>query len=476
MAHGRVNAWLSAVAAALAVASVSADGGPSAPAPALRLAPCSFAGTAALCGSVPVPENRSTPAGRVISLRVAVVPAQAERRRPDPVVWLAGGPGVAATDDLLFAVRLLGAVNVERDLVFIDQRGTGGSNRLVCPQGSDATRWADELRSCLAGLAADTAAYTTAWAMDDVDDVRAALGYATVNLYGGSYGATAVQVYVQRHPDRVRSATVIAGTALDIPIFDRFPASSQRALDLVFAGCARDPACRAAYPDPAADLRALAAQLDRAPVDVPVTDPSTGRPAQFTRQMLGPGLHGLLRDRSTAVLIPRILHGASRGDWSDALAVAPPAVPDDGPPSWLLMNLTILCHEPWARLDATETTRAAQRSYLSYDDVRALTVPEGVCAAVPRPAPAAIYADPVPVPVPVLFINGDADPQDPPGNVAPAAGTYPGGLVLTAAGESHQFVDTGCLSEVIGAFIDRPSTRAMSTCLARPPALPFAVD
>ena len=205
----------------------------------LALAPCLVGGAAALCGTLAVSENRATNTGRVIALKVAVVPAQGERR-PDPVFWLARGPGVAATDDLPGAVRFLQAVNAERDLVFVDQRGTGGSNRFECPQGSDAARWADELPACLADLPADPAAYTTAWAMDDVDEARRALGYEIVNLYGGSlYGATAVQVYLQRHPAAVRSATLIGGTLLDIPIFERFPANSQRALDLALARCAR---------------------------------------------------------------------------------------------------------------------------------------------------------------------------------------------------------------------------------------------
>jgi pimeloyl-ACP methyl ester carboxylesterase len=468
--------WLGVTVVVLAVAAVSADRRTGAPAPALPLTPCWVSGVSALCGRLAVPENRATGTGRVISLRVVVVPAPARQRRPDAVLWLSGGPGVAATEDLPWAVRWLRAVNLERDLVFVDQRGTGGSNRLVCPQGPDPARWADELRACLAGMAADTSAYTTAWAMDDADDVRAALGYRTVNLYGGSYGATAVQVYLQRHPTRVRSATLVAGTALDIPIFERFPASSQRALDLILAACARDPQCHAAYPDPAADLRALAARLNRAPADLPVTDPSTGRRARYTRQMLGPGLHGLLLNPRTAVLIPRLLHSASGGDWSDVVDALPARADEPaGQPSWHMMNLTILCHEPWARLDPAGTVRATPTSsYLSYEDVRTLTVPAEVCAAVPRPAPAALYGPPAPAQVPMLFINGDADPQDPPANVAPAARRYPAARLLTAAGESHQFAAYDCLADVIGAFILEPTATAPpSTCLTRPPALPF---
>jgi hypothetical protein len=253
---------------------------------------------------------------------------------------------------------------------------------------------------------------------------------------------------------------------LEIPIFERFPANSQRALEAVFAQCARDPACRSAYPDPAGDLRALTARLDAGPVDLPIADPSTGEPGQFTRSMLGPGLHMLLRDPATAGLVPRVLHSASRGDWSDVLAVTPDSG-SSGAPSWVLMNLTILCHEPWARLDPART---GGPSYLSEADVRALTVPEELCALVAPPQAAAIYAAPAPVGVPMLFINGDIDPQDPPANVVGAARTYPNGLAVTAVGESHQFARPACLATVIGAFIATASTRGLPlACLAEGP-------
>ena len=189
--------------------------------PRLRLAQCTLGAVAARCGSLPVPENREVGSGRMIQLRVAVLPAQGQPRIPDPVFWLAGGPGDAATDPAGAAVQLLQLVNQQRDVVLVDQRGTGGSRDLRCPQGSVADRWAEQLRTCLAGLDGDPGAYTTAWAMDDLDQVRAALGYERVNLYGMSYGVTAAQVYLQRHPTRVRSAILESGALLGVPIYEQ---------------------------------------------------------------------------------------------------------------------------------------------------------------------------------------------------------------------------------------------------------------
>jgi pimeloyl-ACP methyl ester carboxylesterase len=188
------------------------------------------------------------------------------------------------------------------------------------------------------------------------------------------------------------------------------------------------------------------------------------------------GLHNLLRNPRTAVLIPRVLHSASRDDWSDVIAAVRDTDTGTGAPTWQLMNLTILCHEPWARADAAATVTASDGSYLTYTDVRALTVPEDICAAMPKPDPVAIYGAPARVAVPMLLINGEADPQDPPGNVASADRTYPGSLAVTAAGESHQFTGAACMADVIDAFIDRASTHALpSGCLAHAPPAEFAL-
>jgi pimeloyl-ACP methyl ester carboxylesterase len=464
LATVRPKCWIVLAAAALVVASSAGDGAPRPRPPSVPLAACAIGSLAAQCGTLSVPENRAMPNGRSIALRVAVVPARGEVAHPDPIFWLAGGPGVAATDDAPWAVHFLQAANWERDLVFVDQRGTGGSNSLSCPQGADPARWAEEVRACLAGLPGDARAYTTAWAMDDVDDVRAALGYRTINLYGGSYGATAAQVYLQRHADHVRSATLLSGSLLEVPMFERFPANSQRALESVFARCAADPACRIAFPDPAADLHAVAARLDAGPVDLPLTVPGTSEPLRFRRENLGPGLHSLLLDVQTAATVPFLLHATAHGDWSPVVATA--TTGDGAAPTWSVMNLTILCYEPWARMRPAETETAG--SYLSYADVRALTVPEAVCAAVPRPQPEAMYHDSVPVAVPVLLLNGSADPQDPPENVASAGRTYPRNLALTIPGQSHRYSGAGCLDAVINAFIESASTADLpAACLAQ---------
>jgi pimeloyl-ACP methyl ester carboxylesterase len=190
----------------------------------------------------------------MISIRFVVFPARGSRRAPDPVVDFSGGPGGSAVGDIPAVLPQLGLLNQDRDLVFIDQRGTGGSNGLSCP--SPPTTLADpalvrrSIQSCLASVRgkADLRFYTSAMAAGDVAQVLTALGYDQVNLFGGSYGASAAQIFQQMFPARVRTMTLLGGTLLGIPLFERFPQASQQALDQVLTRCVSDPACHDAFP------------------------------------------------------------------------------------------------------------------------------------------------------------------------------------------------------------------------------------
>jgi pimeloyl-ACP methyl ester carboxylesterase len=306
--------------------------------------------------------------------------------------------------------------------------------------------------------------------------VRAALGYDQINLYGISYGATAAQVYVQRHPAHARSAILESGTLLGVPIFERFPTASQRALDLLFARCAAEVACHKAFPTPAKDLRAVMARLDRGPIELPVTDPSTGQPAQYTRADLAPNLLGTLSDLRTAGVLPRMLHSAAHGDWSDVVAAAAPeTTAPAAAPTWQLMPMTINCYEPEERMREAETEAAAAGSFLTYADMSAMVDPGGICAAMPAPPPTAVHGPPTVSDVPMLFINGAADPKDPPTNVAGAGRVYSRSLALTVPNQAHDYnVDPSCRAELFDALIRMADTTGLpSECLRYQPAPPF---
>ena len=181
--------------------------------------PCVVLGIDARCGTFVVPENRTKPDKRKIGLRVVVLPAWSKPVGKDAVTYLAGGPGDAATEQALDQGWQSSALNISRDILLVDQRGTGGSN----PHGGDVTQ------------------YGTPMAMDDLDAVRTALGYRQLDLIGSSYGATAAQVYLRLHPASVRTLILLGGTSIDVPFFGRFAVNAQRALDQLASLCASDP-------------------------------------------------------------------------------------------------------------------------------------------------------------------------------------------------------------------------------------------
>lgn len=445
--------------------------------PKISLQPCKLSHVDAWCGTLRVPEDRATPSGRMIDLNVAVLKAYGSNPAPDPIFWFAGGPGSAATEDAAYAHHLLVDGNERRDLVLIDQRGTGGSNPLTCAWPADPALEPQTLRDCLRKLDADPAAYTTAWSADDVDEVRAALGYDQINLYGGSYGPTMEQVYILRHGDHVRTATLDSTSLLDVLMFEQYPISSQKALARMFARCEGDAPCHNAFPNLRQEFAQALARLEEGPVTLPITDPLTGKPAQFTASMFRTGVHGLLRDTEKTALLPRVIHMVYSEEWAELAALiekmqsAEPAVVRE----WQVMNLNILCNEDWAKLRRPETEAVTGESYLTYEDVRELVVREDLCAVMPHPKAEALYGAVANSSVPMLLFSGDADPQDPPENVARARQRYPQSLTLVAPGQSHSYTGVSCRGAIISDFIERGSVDGLMTeCLDRVALPPFA--
>jgi pimeloyl-ACP methyl ester carboxylesterase len=444
--------------------------------PSITLQPCMVSGISAQCGTLKVYEDRAARSGRMIDLRVGVIKARNLQPAPDPIFWLAGGPGESAIEWGSYAMQLLGLANEQRDVVMVDIRGTGGSNKMVCPAPADPALRVEALRSCMTNLNGDPRAYTTAWAMDDVDDVRAALGYNQINLYGGSYGALAAQVYLLRHGDHVRTAAADGATLLDASFIERWPITSQRALDLTFARCEKDADCQAAFPNLRQEFAEVFARLKHAPVTVPITNPATDQPLVITSELFETTVHGALISTPTVALVPKLIHLIYTEDWKSLAELLAPYLSNASATSqWKIMNLTILCYEDWAKDRPAETIAASARSYLTYDDIQALAVPANICAVMPQPKAEALYGPLANSSVPVLLFNGEADPQNPPENVAGAKQRYPNSLSLVAPGQAHGFTGIPCRASILADFIARGSVEGLSTeCLEEVALPPFA--
>ena len=451
------------------------------------LQPCTLSNNiSAQCGTLSVFENRATRSGYKIPIHVAVIKARGPNPAADPIFYLAGGPGGSAISDAAYALSLLKSANERRDIVLVDQRGTGKSNRLTCPRQLEEQvglipideQMVQEFKDCLTHLDADPSAYTTAWGMDDVDDVRAALGYDQINLYGESYGTTAAEVYAQRHREHVRTMTLEGVTLLEVPIFEKMPHSSQLALDFLVERCQKDSACNSAYPNFATEFATVLSRLEEQPMDLPANHPRTGVPIKLNRSMLALDIHNVLIATEGAVIVPRFIHQAYEGDWDEIAqyyAQSLSADPQDS--EWVIMNLNILCHEHWAKLQPAETAQYSAGSYLKYEDVRRFIAPAEICDAMPAPPPAALYQPVKSLTIPVLLISNGADAQNPPENAADAKVRYPHSLTVIAPGQGHGYTGIDCREPFISMFIETGTTKNLDTsCLQQVPLPTFRVS
>jgi pimeloyl-ACP methyl ester carboxylesterase len=439
----------------------------------------------ALCGTLEVPEDRSDPSGRQISLRVAVVPAADGTPEPDAFFALAGGPGDAGTAFFGWLPDVFADVHATRDIVIVDQRGTGGSNAVTLPPLPDTTGLSDSdtdarLRSWadgwLASIDADPSQYTSTVAADDIDAVRAALGYEQIDLYGPSYGGTLAQYYIRQYPERVRVAIMDGATPLDVPVFEHLAASSQAALDLVIERCQADAACRAAVPDLPAEWATLRAALE-AGVETDITDPSTGQAGVATLEMLGPNIHQELLDPATAGRLPLAIHLASEGQWAQAAEAFPDATAGlDG--EWLAMSEIIQCSEAWARFDVGEVERLGEGSYALPMERADAVARAARCRALPAGVVPADDAAPVVTDVQMLWLTADGDPQDPPANLESIPAQQPNARIAVLPAHQHTVGHTGCSPQVIGEFVETGTTDGLDTsCIeqAEAPGLTFTL-
>jgi pimeloyl-ACP methyl ester carboxylesterase len=439
----------------------------------------------ALCGTLDVPEDRSDPSGRQIGLRVAVVPAAADNPAPDAFFVVAGGPGVAGTAFFGWLPGLFGDVHATRDIVIVDQRGTGGSNALVLPPMPDTSglsqaevdarlrTWVD---GWMASIDADPRQYTSTVAAEDLDAVREALGYEQIDLYGPSYGGTLAQYYIRQHPDRVRVAIMDGATPLDVPVFERMAASSQGALDLVIERCRADAACQAAFPDLPAEWAAVQAALARG-AETDIIDPSTGQPGVVTLEMVGPGIHQGLLDPTTAGRLPLAIHLAHAGQWSQA-AAAFGDEPSGGGGDRLAMSEIIMCSEAWARFEPAEVERMAEGGYALPMERADAAARAARCRALPAGVVPADDAAAVVTDLPILWLTADGDPQDPPANLASIPSQQPNARIAVMPAHQHTVGHSGCSPEVIAELVETGTTDGLDTsCIeqADSPGLTFTL-
>lgn len=249
------------------------------------------------CGTLEVPEIRDDmDNGRTITLAVAVFRSINQGSFADPIIYLDGGPGGKTLEVAQFTYQdLIAPYVTERDFILFDQRGIGFSEpSLDCPEIQEltlttldqdladeegASLYLDSLGDCRSRLASDGVnlrAFNSAESAADVEDIRRALGYESLNLYGISYGTRLAQTIMRDFPSNIRSVILDSPVPIEGDLQAETPGHISTALDNFFAGCAQDTSCNAAYPDLEARFYALVDDLNTEPIEFPINYILTG--------------------------------------------------------------------------------------------------------------------------------------------------------------------------------------------------------
>lgn len=455
----------------------------------VTLAPCPIEGVPGepRCGTYRVWENRETRQGRQIDLSIIVLPATGPNRRPDPFFMLSGGPGDAPSFNARFFSRAFHEARRSRDLVLVDLRGTGRSGALTCPElakpGASGIFDPDLLsvpavKACRARLekTADLRLYTTDIAVDDLDEVRQALGYQQINLYGTSYGSRVAQVYMQRHSSSLR-AVAIKGI---VPPSMASPESHARAGEAAWtnlvARCKKDPNCARTFPTVDADFRQLLARLDQAPVLILPGNPNRAVAAvKVTRGLFAEAFRNLLYTPEASAQAPKLVRQLLQGDersMAETALAGRTVLGGDRLAAGFFLSVS--CTEDVPFLPKDTASLAAGTFGGDYR----LQQQIAACAEWPRGKVPATHRQPTRSAIPTLILSGELDPVTPPAGGDEVARGLSKGVHVVIRNNGHPIGNAeACIGQMIGAFLDRGSAEGLDrSCADANPAPPFLLS
>ncbi len=452
---------------------------PVAQAQTVTLKPCHLPGLrdAVQCGKLARPLDPAAPQGTKIDIHFAVVPSKAREKHVDPIYFFAGGPGQSAMDVLAAMQGPLSRLNNRRDLVFVDQRGTGKSAPLVCDDTGplslrvalDPQQLPLRMASCRAALEklphGDLRFYSTTLAMQDIDAVRAALGQERINLMGVSYGTRAALEYLRQFAQRVRRIVLDGVVPTDISLTQSMAEDANAAWMAIVNHCAADAACAKRHSTLAAQWEQLFAAL---PQTTTVDNPLTGNSERVTvtANMLAGMVRGTLYTPALASALPFAIDEAAHGRWTALVGLASAGQSRSGSGMAMGMHFSVLCAEDPLR---TSSSAAAGRFAGVMDAPY-----QAVCKNWPSSKVDPGFYTVAASAAPVLMLSGGADPATPPHHaavVAAALGKNVRHIVVDHAG--HGILRLGCASDVVFKFVDNAASKDAlgvdAACLAHIP-------
>jgi pimeloyl-ACP methyl ester carboxylesterase len=467
-------------------AAAAADGVVAAPQRTLAEAPCRLTAeflpaVLAKCSRLVVPEDRSRADGAKLPLFVARVPALTATPSPDPLVIIAGGPGQSAVDFYLGLRQAFEPIRRGRDIILLDQRGTGRSAdgfRCAFPPDLDVDlaapdRLADEVRKCLAEVERDPRMFSTSPAVADLDALRAALGVERWNLYGVSYGTRVAQHYARRYPARTRALILDGVVPAELVLGPAVAIDAEHALNAIFARCAAESECADRFPELGNRFQALRSRLAEHPVTLELADPLTGRieTQRFTETRLLGVVRLMTYATSTVALLPLAISTAYEGDYAMLAAEAEVLLGGAEETLSVPMHNSVVCSED-VPFFAGDSSHGLALTYLGSSIVDSLAT---ICGVWPAGVVDDDFKEPLRFAGPVLLLSGQNDPVTPP---TYAERTMAHGLDdavhLIGPGQGHGMAGVGCVPRLMARFIESAHTDSVDgRCLSAEPPTPF---
>lgn len=430
------------------------------------------------CGKLSVPENYQQPNGEKILINFAIIPAIDHSEKKAPFMFLAGGPGQAAVELAAGLRRAFTEVRKTRDLILVDQRGTGDSHPLQCEDSTTQSIYqiipedfdANEVTACLAKLTGDLSQYNSENAIRDFDAVRVALGHEKINVYGGSYGTRAALVYMRMFPDSLKAVVLDSVGPVEVPI-GLFGLSSARSFNLLLENCKKDANCNTAYPELAKEFQQVVQTLEQSVITLEIPHPRLGDKTTFivSKSKFISTIFMQLYSMQTRALVPLIIHQASIGNFAPLAGLI--SQTDGKQVIYLGLNLNIICNEDMPRISAVMSAVDASNDFGGSLHLESLNI---ACPLWPKYSVAPSFYQPVTANIPTLIFSGNLDPVTPPSNGDKSAATLPNSHHIVVGNAAHIAGVSECGVDIINEFLTSLKPKELDeSCLKELPVETF---
>ncbi|MBE8168798.1 MAG: alpha/beta fold hydrolase [Shewanella sp.] len=422
-----------------------------------------------ICGSIKVAENPNKPDGKQIDIYYAVIPAIKPANPQEAMLAIAGGPGQSALDNAVGFDRMLGKVRAQRDILLIDQRGTGRSNQLNCEAddinaltyNDDNVDAAAETKKCLQTIDSDITQYGSEQALTDFEAVRQHLGYQKLHIYGVSYGTRMAQLYMRDYPKSIATVTLDGVVPMQQSVF-AISDAIERATQLMIKDCKQSNNCNKQFPELQQALDNVDAQLATTPYKGMVSDPYTGVKTELvlTRGKFQTSIRLALYNTSTRALLPHAIYQASRGDMQAMLGLYSLSI---GSLDLAMgMHASVVCGEDLPRI----TDKIRTQMQATYTGKTMLKGIEETCEIWKIPAVDSSFSEPINSDIPTLLLSGEIDPATPPAWGDLATVKLTNSLHLVAPYATHNVAAQSCANQLIADLVTTSTVKDIDgSCL-----------